>query len=305
VLLTARDSKRWGTLLLIAATVLAGLAHTVFVVRTGGDFMHGRFLLPCLFALTVPISVVSLPRPSFNSMAARISTIAALVMAVWAIAALLIFRPAYSSIGPDGIADERAVYATMARHANPVSPADFEHGTYGRMGAEINSKIGDSPRRLLLHQPDPNRGIAHTDFPLAAEAVPALSGVGAVQWIGVIGWFSGASVHVVDLHGLADPLASRLLVSRRSGRPGHEKLMPVSWVVARFATPETIRSIDSPSLAAATAVLQCPPMRELLDAVAGPLTLERFLRNVWLAPRLTAFRIPGDPIEARTALCSG
>ena len=42
----------------------------------------------------------------------------------------------------------------------------------------------------------------------------------------------------------------------------------------------------------------------LLDAVGDPLTLRRFVRNLRLAPRLSALRIPPDPGEAKAELCA-
>jgi arabinofuranosyltransferase len=39
--------------------VACGVAHTAYVVRVGGDFMHARFLLPSLFAVLLPVAVVA------------------------------------------------------------------------------------------------------------------------------------------------------------------------------------------------------------------------------------------------------
>src|SRR3712207_8496143 len=40
------------------------------------------------------------------------------------------------------------------------------------------------------------------------------------------------SVRVIDLHGLADPFASRMPPLRPRGLPGHEKRLPQSWALA-------------------------------------------------------------------------
>src|SRR5437868_14232648 len=63
VLLTAGvlDWRRRGAqprLMVAAAVVAGGLLHGVYVVRTGGDFMHARLLLPGLFAVLLPVAVV-------------------------------------------------------------------------------------------------------------------------------------------------------------------------------------------------------------------------------------------------------
>ncbi len=56
-------------------------------------------------------------------------------------------------------------------------------------------------------------------------------------------------------------------------------------------------------LADARQALACEPVVELLDAVSEPLTFERFVKNVTLAPSLTFLRIPVDPAEAVQKLC--
>jgi len=45
-----------------AAPVVAGLLHTVYVVRVGGDFMYARLFLPATFALLCPFAAFPLPR---------------------------------------------------------------------------------------------------------------------------------------------------------------------------------------------------------------------------------------------------
>src|SRR5690606_19370427 len=60
---------------IVAALVVlpaGGLLDGLYIVRVGGDYMHGRLLLPALFALLVPVAAVPLhplrparpPRPA-------------------------------------------------------------------------------------------------------------------------------------------------------------------------------------------------------------------------------------------------
>src|SRR5262245_24929454 len=55
-----RSRPSWLHVTFIAAPVAAGLAQAAYVVRVGGDFMHARMLLPALFSLLLPVSVVVL-----------------------------------------------------------------------------------------------------------------------------------------------------------------------------------------------------------------------------------------------------
>jgi arabinofuranosyltransferase len=86
-------------LLVAAAPVVAGLADGLYVTRVGGDFMHGRLLLPGLFAVLMPVAVVEAR--------AWWRTAAALLLLPWAVVCALHLRVPYL-VGPDGIADERS-----------------------------------------------------------------------------------------------------------------------------------------------------------------------------------------------------
>ena len=47
-------------LLLALLPVLAGALHIAYVIKVGGDFMHGRLMLPGLFALLMPVAALPL-----------------------------------------------------------------------------------------------------------------------------------------------------------------------------------------------------------------------------------------------------
>ena len=49
-------------LVALGALPLLGLADGLYVVRLGGDYMHGRLLLPALFALLTPLAAVPVTR---------------------------------------------------------------------------------------------------------------------------------------------------------------------------------------------------------------------------------------------------
>ncbi|HEX5947048.1 MAG TPA: hypothetical protein VFY82_12255, partial [Acidimicrobiales bacterium] len=56
-----RAADRRG-LVALGALPLLGAADAVYVVRVGGDYMHGRMLLPALFALVAPVAAVPVTR---------------------------------------------------------------------------------------------------------------------------------------------------------------------------------------------------------------------------------------------------
>jgi arabinofuranosyltransferase len=99
---------------LVAAALLAG-----YVTRVGGDFMHGRMLLPALLVGLLPLFAVPLTRPAVPLVA---------LMAIWAVGSAALLRvPYWHHIGERGIADERGqwvrVLGTLTRTKRRTSGA--------------------------------------------------------------------------------------------------------------------------------------------------------------------------------------
>ncbi len=275
---------------LALATVLAALAHLIFVVRVGGDFMHARLLLPTLFALLIPVMTVATGD--------RLQLAGAALIAVWAVACALAMRVDYEAynrarglldqrafVGPELIADERAFHVRFSGHPHPVTLHDYRTTPWAKRG-ERARRLAARERVLLLD----------------SGAVPLRPGVRADVVIvraniGLSGYAAGPRVHVVDRLGLGDAIASRLRIERR-GRPGHEKRLGDAWVGGRFTAART------PAWDAARGALGCGDLAVLLRAIEQPLTPGRFLENVAGAPRLTRLRVAADPAAARAELCS-
>ena len=244
------------------APMLAAGVHALYLVRVGGDFMHARLYLPALLALLLP--VFSVPRP----LGVRATATKGLLVYC---AALWLLRPAHPPLGPHSIADERRYYISGAGHPNPITLADHRE-QYGVAAA------------LRLRE--------------RAKSEPGL--VHVSRNIGFVGLAAGPDVHVVDLHGLADPVGARLRLAER-GRPGHEKLLANAWVTARW--PHWTGQADAAEVAAARAALQCGALSTLRAAIEDPLTFDRFLSNVKGAAQLTALRIAPEPQAAQRELC--
>jgi arabinofuranosyltransferase len=268
-----------------------GVLHAVYVARVGGDFMHGRFVLPAFMAMLLP----------FFAMPARrlrhpLAAVAALGLAGWCVAAALTFRTHYR-YGRTGIADERRVYVEQAGRPHPVRLADYDHTVFGREGRALRREADLGGRRLLLAlTDDPDDGYLPAEArrvrPLAA-GVDARIRVAAPAWnIGIVGDHAGPGALVADRLGLADPIGSRLRVTSR-GRPGHEKLLPLAVIEARLTDRAPGERAE---VSEARALLARPEARELLDAVSAPMTLERFLANCAAARRLTALRFAFAPL---------
>jgi arabinofuranosyltransferase len=236
----------------------AGLLHAVYVVRVGGDFMHGRLLLPALFGVLAPVAVLPVTR--------RMATaLAAVAVTAWAAGCAAALRP--PPVPADAatflVIDERAHWNDLAGDGNAVTLADH--------AALFAVPPGERARRLAA-------GV------VLESALLGLSSMAA-----------GTDVRVLDRWGLAEVLGSH--VERDPAlRTGHQKPLPGAYRWAQF--PELVAWGEPPAgpdeMAAARRVLDCPAVRELHEATTEPLSPGRLLRHLVRAPARSRLRIPRD-----------
>lgn len=282
---------------LLAAPVLGGVLHALFVIRVGGDFMHGRFLLPATFSILMPVAVVA----TGSVLRERLQVLVPLLVVVpWAVVVAAEVRPDYSGVGAGGIADERSFYSTYSGKPNPVLIGDYELAAGGRgfhaQGVAARDRAARGERLLLDGGPQivDEGGIQY----------PVADGYGLVVRtgnIGVFGVVAGPRVFVADGLSLASALGARLEVPLAAdARIGHAQVVPLEWDLARYAQPS---AQDPQPVQDARAALQCTDLARLDAAITAPMTPGRFLRNLRDAPSLTRLSIPLDPAEARATFC--
>jgi arabinofuranosyltransferase len=254
------------------AVLAAGAIHGAYIVVVGGDYMHGRLLLPAFFALGLPAWVI---------LRGRILPALALsaVAGVWAVVAIVAFRPEPPPPGVPQIADWRQILGAT------VEPADVELVPTGILAKDIYDEGVRGYIRPLQPLPEPGRD---------PDAL-----VVALGSIGVPAYQLGTQVWVVDIGGLAEPLAARTdpIPGRQAG---HRKQVDDEWYIARFGV---VTEDGPPPVQDAAEALECGPVQDLLDAVDEPLTPGRFLSNIWHSVGYTRLRIPADPHEAVAELC--
>lgn len=264
--------------------VVASAAHAGYMVAVGGDYMHGRLLLPALVAVALPASfglpaVPALPqRPAER---AKLGAVA--VVAVWGIACVASMRYVNpTSFGPAMVSDWRQVAPRPL-----VEPVEGE--VPWLTGAQVADLYADGERgtiQLLGYGVDPTGDPDELVWMLGS--------------IGLSGYNAGTEVHVVDLGGLAEPLAAR--TDPVPGRPaGHRKQLHPAWATARFGIVHD--ESDDVSVAAAESALECPGLRDLMAAVSEPMTPGRFATNLIDSVSLTRLHVPSDPVEAERELC--
>jgi hypothetical protein len=111
---------------------------------------------------------------------------------------------------------------------------------------------------------------------------------------------AGPDVYIEDLLGLADPLAARTK-SRIKHWPGHEKLLPMAWVIARFANnAEVPAQMASPrEIEAAREALRCKAIGDLWRRASGPISLSTMASNAIHA--FSDYGVQVEPLPERAA----
>jgi arabinofuranosyltransferase len=281
----SRDADR-STSALVFAPIGAAIAHGLYVVYVGGDFMHTRYFLPDIFAFALPIAVIPFD--------ARPRVAAALAMAVWALVCAAMLHVPYSGVGPHDIANEREIYVTLSGNAHPITVEDYAQSS-GEVAAAFGAyNLAPGSLRLVHGFQTKLRGDLADTRLLEAEQ------------IGIFSYVVPPDVYVEDRYGLADALASHIKLEQR-GRPGHEKELAEAWIVARFTDPGAklpfVLGPPARDVAAARAARVCDGPRELLAAATAPMSFGRFASNVVESFRSYGLRIPGDPKQAKAELC--
>lgn len=274
------------------APVAAGLFHGLFVVRVGGDFMHGRLLLPALFACLTPVMVVP-ARPVVTRLAAAVTV-------AWALARLTSLPAPGPAVDAHGIVNERAFWHS-GRSGHLVRAGDFTAFPHYREGRLARDRLDRGETGFAVR---PDVDVEEYVFVPFREPAPARVGIEEAH-VGIVGMIAGSDVFVFDRLGLADPLGSRLRLQTRH-RPGHEKIIDRSWTWARFVdetAPGLKGAPDPAAVGAARQALECPPLRDLTAAVRERLTPRRFVTNVANSLRWHRFRFDNDPFAARDRLC--
>lgn len=269
-----------------AVIVMVGCAllHFLYVLRVGGDFMHGRMFLLPLFAVLLPVFV--LPLTQFGSI-----LIGAAITGGIALWSLII---AYRGLPNDWsefdtgrvIVDEREfwTYATNREQGHPpMNEADF-HGSPFLEGWDEGIAAleqGDAMMLRILTARDPNE---FDWLPLERDENRDDDPTLYLVNMGMSSMNAPLNVRVLDNIGLATPLAARQ-PRIEDGRVGHDKNLDRIWQVADSAVDlnELPEWIDKEDAEAARAALQTEEFQKLFATYRDPLTVGRFFSNIAFA----------------------
>ena len=275
--------------IVVATPLVCGLLLLLYVVRVGGDFMHGRMVLPPLLLLIMPALIAPITRRTAPLVAA---------IAIWAlwIGVTVRFKPGFDWYGDW---DERVTYVFDAQDPNPTTTALHLRFDPALMRYRVAHERGE---QLVIW--DVNGASTPIDRNLDAPVVIAAG------WLGSAGAIAPLDGIAADLYGLADPIAAHL-TRTQPGHVGHEKLLPWWWLLANYGDPgaDGRQPFDPPNIttpekiAAARHALGCGALAELLASVREPLTWSRFWTNLSGVVGRTRLVIPADPFEAERKFC--
>ena len=196
--------------------LVAGIALFVaYVLRIGGDWMMGRFLTPP-FAIAVALLArapwIGARRPALAASAAVIATG---LLATWEPAILSGYGYSYAN---------NVVHGRRTR-----TPMDNETKTF-LLGVMDERRYYYEATGLLKTF----RASPRPDYEWTVEGLRLRDGGGHVVVhinIGMLGYFGGPRVHVIDLLGLGDPLLARLPGGMLDSPIGHfPRALPGGYV---------------------------------------------------------------------------
>ena len=299
-LLAARDRRR---ALVLVAPAAAGLAQVLWVTSIGGDYMHGRLLLPGLFALGLSMAV---PITRLRG----VCLVAVVIIVGWSVVCGGFLRfhtvpPRVLGLQTIFISDERASWITATKVAHPITTSDYARALSGAAGSALRveaAAIQPPAQQLAL--------ITNPFLPVGrATRLPATSRLRFslavnVPGIGVVGYLSGPRVYVFDEFSLANPIGSHFVIVRHA-RPGHEKLVSPAWMLGRFLRPSTPipTGVAGRQVAAARRAIGCGQLAGYLETITSPLTPSRALHSISSSLGWTTMSFSADPRLAEIELC--
>jgi len=203
------------------AWALALSLYLVYVIEIGGDFMAGRFFTAPLCIAVGLLAQLELPRRW--SAAWLLPALGAIGLAyqtdrspVHPGAARAVARAHFADCIVEGkISDERFCWSESSSLASDTPWSELPVGYWRKTGEELHKSAAAHPGRRLVTE--------------------RLN-------IGMIGYYAGPDVHVVDPYALADPLLARLPIA--AGEPwgiGHfARVVPKGYLKAVVEGPDAL-----------------------------------------------------------------
>ncbi|WIM67511.1 hypothetical protein QP027_10475 [Corynebacterium breve] len=257
--------------------------HVLYVLRVGGDFMHGRMWLLPLFAMLLPLMAIPLNRVTVAVVAA---------VAVWSTVVIVRAHPIDWEVyetEPLNIVDEREFWsnATYREQGQPpryasdfLTSKNLGPDWHGRLALAQEENAGQLAQIILSAEPEMYSWITVP----RTQAETDLQGLDPTLYLinlGMTSMNADLDIRVLDTVGLATPLAARM-PRDPEGRIGHDKHLDLAWQAADSATDldQLPEWYDKKEAKQARAALRTPEIAELMASYREPMNPRRFLKNI-------------------------
>lgn len=270
-----------------------GFIQCLYWIRQGGDFMHGRVLLPGIFIMLLPVMCV--PVKLFTNYAKSMQRLWLLLSAIAASWVVWVMHHDFHTASPlipiNGIVNEREFYAVGSGHDHPITIDDY--ADYMRM-RQLRQYIGNHPEGgVYFVSPDYDKWV-HSPF-LKNYTLPPGHARHTVYFLnlGMTGMLTPLNVRIIDPIGLAYPIAAHT-DRLEDGRIGHDKHILIDWIVAdNHVRP--LWGINPLWVIRAEQALHCPATQNLVDSYTADLTWARIKQNIKHSYQYMTYRINRNP----------
>ena len=281
VLLIARVGT--STRIVALALPVAALLHTLFIVKSGGDYLHARLLMPTVFALLAPVAAVPWQRKVVVAFGA---------VGVWALISIAFLRPSihfgFVPLTEHGVVEGRQLMVGLAKpHHRPMLAEDFI--------------FEDGPLAKRLQERGERALVITTEKKPLLDVTPERTTLVSLA-SGISGYRAGTDVIVHEFNSLGDVVGSHMPPNPGSG-PGHRKRKGYPWVIAMTTRPGVTAGFDAQRVDAARAALRCGELRDMLEATEAPMTVGRFWSNLIGSVSRTRLSVPRDEFAAERSFC--
>jgi len=284
LLRTLRRSRHRRALLVVAAFGVGGLLHLAYVMRVGGDFMPSRLLLPGIFAVCAPVSVLPVRR----------RYAAAALVLPWAVICLVSLRE-YS--------DSNQLF----RRKVEVEDFDLFGGQLiGRGwfdGDGLYFKFTELPA-----EPSGGREAAVAEYGIGLPGYALGPDVYVIDMLGladpVTAHFELEERGLIPGHEKPQPLPWMVArYAQPSADLAEEDIPQLELNIGIVALDQAPQGSFEQRVAAARRTLPCGQLEELRESYTGRLTAGRFFENLVESASNTQLRIPAEPADAEARLC--
>ena len=271
------------SLVVVLALPVAGLLHALFIVKSGGDYLHARLLLPSVFAFLAPFASVRWSRKLL---------VPVVVLGVWAVVAVAFLRPSihqgFVPLTEHNVAEGRDLMASLTLPGRrPILAEDFI--------------FVDGPLAKRLQARGERALVTSTAKRPILDATPQRTTLVSLAR-GISGYLAGPDVLVHEYNSLADPVGSHMPPNVDSS-PGHRKRKGFPWVFAMTTKPGVNGGFPAARVNAARAALRCGALHDLVESTEAPLDAGRIWSNLTGAIGRTRLVVPRDEFAAERTFC--